>query len=100
MNRYNSEIFTSFAENDDFLPRTKLKNGWVLDDVYLYPQPGTASGAYLVEKRIGTDSPYFNVRWWMNACITSPNMTCTSLKYRFDAVIRGPKGVADGIVMP
>lgn len=77
--------------NDEFYLSTKLSNGWGVRSVdvrqtYRY---GT-SGAYNWADRVGTDSPYVNVRWWRN--------TFSSIAYTFTVTIIGPRGVPDGIV--
>jgi hypothetical protein len=77
--------------NDEFYLNTKLSNGWFVNSVdvrqtYRY---GT-SGAYNWADRVGTDSPYVNVRWWSDPF--------SAVAYTFAVTITGPRGVPDGIV--
>ena len=79
--------------NDEFFRTSKLRNGWMVAAVdvkpsYIYG----ASGAYDSGNRVGTDSPYVNVRWWRNGF--------SSVAYVFSVTIVGPKGVPDGVVVP
>ncbi len=79
--------------NDEFFRAAKLRNGWVVASIDVRPSYiyGT-SGAYNWADRVGTDSPYVNVRWWRN--------WFSSIAYRFSVMIVGPKGVPDGLVVP
>ena len=79
--------------NDEFFRTSKLRNGWIVAAVdvkpsYIYG----VSGAYDSGNRVGTDSPYVNVRWWRN--------WFSSVAYVFSVTIVGPKGVPDGVVVP
>ena len=80
--------------NDIFFPTKRLANGWTVRDI----RP-SAEGSWLpwypavmvVDSRIGSDIPYFNVRWWYDAL--------TNLHYHFSMWIAGPRGVPDGILV-
>jgi len=48
------------------------------------------TGVIVADHRIGTDTPYFNVRWWYDAL--------ANLKYSFSLWIVGPRGVPREIV--
>lgn len=75
--------------NDTFFMKKLLKNNWKVKSVLveeIYPGPGSgAAGAYLWESRIGTNSPYVNVRTWQ-----TPN---SSIIYKPRVFIEGPRGV-------
>ncbi len=75
--------------NDTFFMNKSLKNAWKVKSVVveeIYPGPGSgAAGAYLWESRIGTSSPYVNVRTWQ-----TPN---SSIIYKPRVFIEGPRGV-------
>jgi hypothetical protein len=80
--------------NDIFFPTTRLQNGWVVQDIKPKAEGcGTpfCTGVIVVDSRMGTDTPFFNVRWWYDAL--------ANLKYRFSIWIVGPRGVPDGIAM-
>jgi hypothetical protein len=91
----NDNIFWGFKETDEYFVTTRLKNGWVLDEVFF--QSGTCQGGcnYLLEKHIGSDRPYFSVRYWLDAGV----LHTTSYHIR-RITIRGPKGLPDGLVVP
>jgi len=79
--------------NDEFFLSKTVKNGWTVDSTdvrptYIY---GT-SGAYNWGDRVGTNSPYINIRWWHNPF--------SVIGYTFTIRIVGPKGVPDGLVVP
>jgi len=85
--------FIGKKNNDEFFLSKTVKNGWIVDSTdvrptYIY---GT-SGAYNWGDRVGTNSPYINVRWWHNPF--------SVIGYTFTITIVGPKGVPDGLVMP
>lgn len=85
--------FWGFKGNDQLFLNARLKNGWQVEQAYINaPQTSGGAGAYVVENRIGTDSPYLNVRWWIDAF--------ADVHYSYAVEIRGPKGVPDGLVVP
>lgn len=78
--------------NDVFFPTTQLSNGWVVQDIKPKTDPCAypdCRGTYVADSRIGTSSPYFNMRWWHGALVGS--------RYWFTMWIVGPRGVPDGI---
>ncbi len=89
---------TSFAPwglkgDDEYYLQTRLKNGWILDsaaigsDSHVGPYTTGSAGAYITDARIGTDSPYVKVHWWLDAF--------SYLSYNsLQVTIRGPKGLA------
>lgn len=79
--------------NDEFFRTSKLRNGWIVAAVDVKPSYiFGVSGAYDSGNRVGTDSPYVNVRWWRN--------WFSSVAYVFSVTIVGPKGMPDGVVVP
>ncbi len=89
--------FWGFKGNDEFFTNARLSNDWVLDDVYLTPTFFKRGGAYIQEKKTGTNWPYFNVRFWIDGCFGD---TASYSKYIYLVSIKGPKGIPDGIVVP
>ncbi|BFU94116.1 MAG: hypothetical protein NTNFB02_08380 [Nitrospira sp.] len=80
--------------NDLFFTKKLLKNSWKVQstevvnafaDLYPYDPSLTGAGQYIVENRIGTNSPFVNVRTWQ-----TPS---TFVKYILRIWIVGPKGV-------
>lgn len=89
--------FWGFKGNDRFFVNTRLKNGWVMENGFVIIGNMRHAGAYVQETKVNTDWPYLDVRWWVDGCLP----VCPSYNnYRFRVVIRGPKGVPDGIVVP
>jgi hypothetical protein len=82
--------------NDVLFPTSRLKNGWVVQGVWVEPNTdwiqGTQGGVYVADFRPMTDMPFVNARWWFDAFHTS--------NYQFGVRIVGPRGVPDGIVVP
>ena len=65
-------MFWGFTGNDKFYLNTQLRNGWVASGARLagvYSARPGYSGAYLVDSRPGTTSPYVEVRWWVDAAV-------------------------------
>lgn len=80
--------------NDVFFPTRQLSNGWVVQDIRPKTDPCAypdCRGTYVADSRIGTSSPYFNMRWWHGGLVGS--------RYWFTMTIVGPRGVPDGIVV-
>jgi len=75
-----------------------LKNNWVLDDVYLTPLILRSGGAYIQQKNVGTNWPYFNIRFWVDGCFGQTSGSKS--EYMYLVSIRGPKGVPDGVAVP
>ena len=93
--RVNQNWFWTPQGNDQFFVNTRLANGWtvVQPPTVIFPNAQyTAGGAYIWESRVGTDSPYVNVRYWVNAGFSN------NLGYATSILIQGPKGVPDGVV--
>lgn len=102
--------FSEFAGekgNDEYYLRTTLQNGWTMSAVKFYANGegmqgllsqeikallSGAGGAY-VEQQGGGNTPYVNIRWWIN-----PFKPFMLYHYWFE--ITGPAGVPDGIVVP
>lgn len=93
----NPNPFIGYKGNDEFFTNARLANDWVLDEVFLTPTFFKRGGAYFQEKKLGTNWPYFNVRFWVDGCFGD---TESFANYIFLVSIRGPKGVADGLVVP
>lgn len=85
-----------YKGNDQFNMNKRLKNGWVVTSVGAYvlwnsgENPGVAGfspnrNVYIWDSRVGTDSPYVNVRVWEQPFV--------STNYTVGVVIKGPKGV-------
>ena len=65
---------------------TLLKNGWVVDSVnfgVVYISGNANAG--VSDNRIGTNSPFVKVHWWMDAF--------SAVTYNLSVTIKGPKGV-------
>lgn len=101
--RASANFFAGFKDNDVLFGNTRLKNGWVADEAFVYCLYQTygmnfcTGGAYVWETKKGTDWPYLNVRWWMNP---APFANYSHVYYSFAVRIVGPKGVPDGVVVP
>lgn len=100
--RESANFLAGFKDNDVLFGNTRLKNGWVSDEAfvycgYTYYPYMCDGGAYVWEIKKGTDWPYLNVRWWMNP---APFANYSNLYYGFAVRIVGPKGVPDGLVVP
>ena len=89
--------FWGYKGNDEFFMNTRLSNDWILDDVYLTPTFFKRGGAYFQEKKVGTNWPYFNVRFWVDGCFGD---TASYSNYIYLVSIKGPKGVPDGVAIP
>ncbi len=95
--RTHSFLFWSPQGNDYIFQTTRLKNGWTVSQppVAFTPFAGSMhGGVYVAESRVGTDQPYMNVRFWMGSGLSS------FLSYSISAIIQGPKGMPDGVVIP
>lgn len=103
--RMHSFMFWGPVGNDHIYMNTRLKNGWTVSQtplVYLSFPQFTDGGVYLEESHVGTDRPHMNVRFWVD-CWASNMFTGGSsptLDYSISMLIQGPKGVADGVVVP
>lgn len=79
--------------DDEYYLQTHLKNGWTLDSAAIlangHPGPNTdgSAGAYITDARVGTDSPYVKVHWWVDA---NSYVSYDTLQ----VTIKGPKGLA------
>lgn len=91
----NSNIFWGWKETDEYFLTTRLKNGWVLDEVFFRTKTCDGGCNYLIEKHIGSDRPYFAIRYWLDAGIAHGTSYLISR-----LTIRGPKGMPDGLVVP
>lgn len=91
----NGNPFVGYKGNDEFFTNARLTNDWVLDEVFLTPMLFKRGGAYFQEKKLGTNWPYFNVRFWVDGCFGD---TESFSNYIYLVSIRGPKGVPDGLV--
>lgn len=101
--RASANFLAGFKDNDVLFGNTRLKNGWVADEAFVYCLYQTygmnfcTGGAYVWETKKGTDWPYLNVRWWMDP---APFANYSHVYYSFAVRIVGPKGVPDGVVVP
>ena len=93
----NANPFWGFKGNDEFFTNARLSNDWIFDDVYLTPTYFKRGGAYIQEKKVGTNWPYFNVRFWIDGCFGD---TASQGNYIYLISIKGPKGVPDGVAVP
>jgi hypothetical protein len=100
-----NNFIAGFKDNDLFFSNGRLKNGWVSDDAVtqcdLTPTSDGRNfcegGVYVWEIRKGTDSPYLNVRWWLNP---APFAGFSHMWYGYALRVVGPKGVPDGLIVP
>ncbi|MDP2384554.1 MAG: hypothetical protein Q8N00_17365 [Nitrospirota bacterium] len=91
--------------NDHIFMNARLKNGWVVSQtplVYLSFPAFTDGGVYLVESHVGTDRPHMNVGFWVDDWFSNmfTGGSSPTLDYAISMLIQGPKGVADGLVVP
>jgi hypothetical protein len=99
---FHGNPFVGFKDNDVLFGHTRLKNGWVTDEAFVHYRVSAAhfefgsAGAYVWEIKKGTDWPYLNVRWWVDAGLGGERF----VEYRFAVRLIGPKGVPDGLVVP
>ncbi len=93
---YNPPSFFEGAKGtDQFFINTHLTNGWVLDEVSFRSYQCENGCNYLDEQAIGSDRPYFTVRWWVNG---GGFLVYSHSGYNIPWIaIRGPKGVPDGL---
>jgi hypothetical protein len=93
----NGNIFSGFTGTNEYFPNTTLKNGWVLDEVYYSKGSLSCLGgcSYLLEKRIGSNQPYFSIRYWVNSADFGASKFTSYFVDRIS--LRGPKGVPDGL---
>ncbi|MDF0644464.1 MAG: hypothetical protein P0111_10560 [Nitrospira sp.] len=90
----NINILWGFKDTNEYFLNTRLKNGWVLDDVFFVPTLCSGGCSYLIDKHVGSDKPYFAVRYWVNAGFTESDYAIHRI------TIRGPKDMPDGLVVP
>ncbi len=102
MSRFNVWCFWTENGDDKFFSHTLLKNGWKV-----YDTPATANveggntfggapgAADIVASRVGTNSPYVDVSWWI-----AIGPFCTNYYgYSLTIPIEGPLGTSDGVVV-
>jgi hypothetical protein len=103
VDRDNANPFSGFQGNDMLFLTTRLKNGWVVDDAFvyclynLYGMNFCSGGAYPAAVSRGSPSPSLTVHWWIDP---GPFGNYSNLAYQFDVRIVGPKGVPDGVAVP
>lgn len=103
--RMHSFMFWGPKGNDHIFMNARLKNGWVVSQtplVYLSFPAFTDGGVYLVESHVGTDRPHMNVGFWVDDWFSNmfTGGSSPTLDYAISMLIQGPKGVADGLVVP
>jgi hypothetical protein len=98
--RDNDNPFAGYQGNDVLFMSTQLKNGWVVDDAFVYCviTPNGCSGgvAPLVVPR-GSSALATTVHWWIG---TGSGFAIAQNAYTFAVRIVGPKGVPDGVLVP
>ncbi len=91
---HTAAMLWGFKGNDKFYLNPQLRNGWVVTGANLVGlhlmRPGHG-GAYLVESRPGTTSPYVEVRWWLDAAIGIGGSN--GLDYRISVMAKRPKNL-------
>ena len=98
---YHSTFFAGFAGYDEYNLQQRLTNGWrtmaaELRNADQCNKTGASrsgasgSGAYIVDWRPGTDSPYVKVRWWLDPVFFDYN----AVSYTLAITVTGPKGLA------
>jgi hypothetical protein len=99
ISRRNENPFAGFWGNDVLFNTAQLKNGWLVDDGFVYCEVtyygNCNGGAYVASLARGSASPSMMVHWWIDAATNGIFMT-----YTYDVRIVGPKGVADGVSGP
>lgn len=99
--RMNWDYFFGRKGNDRMYVNTRLRNGWKVTQpplVFISSSDWTDGGAYLAESRVGSDSPYVDVRWWVNPSVLFASNSGT-LQYAVSIPIEGPMGTTDGVVV-
>ena len=81
-----SGLFTGHKDDDQYFPTARLKNGWVVDAISHTIGGWGGHGGRIEDSRVGTDSPYIKVHWWVDA-------PYNEIVYNVWIHIRGPKGV-------
>lgn len=97
----NGNPFFGFKDDDEIFVTTRLKNAWLVDSVSVTCAVPWGNGmcdgnAYAIDSRIGTDSPYLKVHWWVAPAFGGFKSTY----YQYVVGIIGPKGVPDGVAVP
>ena len=91
---HSAAMFWGFTGNDKFYLNAQLRNGWVVTGASLLgpylARPGHG-GAYLVDARPGTTSPYVEVRWWLDAAVGIGGSN--ELSYRISVAVQRPKNL-------
>lgn len=92
-------VFVGYAGYDELFVQQRLLNGWTVTrhevmsrlcetlGATMFNVFGAlnASGAYMVDSRVGTDSPYARVRWWVDPF--------SDVEYQIRVTMTGPKGL-------
>jgi hypothetical protein len=83
---YHVSDFIGHKDDDELFSAARLKNGWVVDSVTHALGGWGGHGSFVKEDRIGTDSPYVKVHWWVDP-------VWSEIVYHVSIYISGPKGV-------
>jgi hypothetical protein len=86
---HNAAPLLGDKDDDEWWRFTKLKNGWVVDEVGVWGIPNVNNIPWdcsVTASRIGTDSPYVKVHWWFNS-------GAGPLMYAIVINVKGPSGL-------
>jgi hypothetical protein len=78
-----------FKLDDLLFPNTRLKNGWIVEDVLFDGKIHPLCAAQLVSSGKGTDSLGLKVHGWTNA----PDVFYSAVGYYASILVRGPEGL-------
>jgi hypothetical protein len=96
--RMNQNPFSGYQNNDVLFMSTQLKNGWVVEDAFVYCDNPCGGGAYPLIVPRGSPATATTVHWWLDS--TGFSMAPSMVWYTFAVRIVGPKGVPDGVAVP
>lgn len=91
---HTAAMFWGFNGDDKFYMNSQTRNDWVVTGArldFLRLEREGHGGAYLVDTRPGTQSPYVQVRWWLEPGIAQGGSN--SLKYSIRVGVKRPKNL-------
>lgn len=96
-----TDLFFGAKGDDEFFVNTRMTNGWVVQAPLLYgsdnpqvsprPQVIGVGGINVAEVRVGTNSPYLRVHWWLGIL--------SHLTYGPGVIVVGPAGLPCGVAL-
>jgi hypothetical protein len=86
--RHYPDATTGCSKTDFLWQGITLRNGWVVDTVYVYRITESSDVVILANSPVGTNTPMLQVSWTMNATLGG------LLEYYASVIIKGPKGTS------